>query len=303
MTCEHLNGKAAAGIPEVLSKMERFCMSVSISGFVPPLKWHGGKHYLAGRIVDLMPAHTHYVEPYAGGLAVLLAKDPEGVSEVVNDLDGRLMNFWKVLRDEETFSRFHRLVQAIPFSEAEWKAARTASSEVRHPASTDEMIQDAAAFFVLCRQSLAGRMKGFASLSRSRTRRNMNEQASAWINAVDGLPEVHARLRRVVILSRPATEVLRSEDREETLFYLDPPYLKETRSVPEVYGFEMSEAGHRELLDLVRDVRGKVMLSGYPSDLYDTALSDWRRFTFDLPNNAAAGQSKARETEVVWCNF
>src|SRR3954464_13322891 len=83
-----------------------------------PRKWHGGKSYLARRIVSLMPRHLHYVEPYAGGLAILLARDPEdprlwldphrGVSEVVNDIDGRLTNFWRVLRDELTFNRFRR---------------------------------------------------------------------------------------------------------------------------------------------------------------------------------------------------
>jgi len=278
-------------------------MPASVSGLIPALKWHGGKHYLAGRIVDLMPPHTHYVEPYAGGLAVLLAKSPDAVSEVVNDVDGRLTNFWKVLQDEEMFSAFHRFVEAIPFSEVEWQEASKASAASRRPLGKDEMVRDAAAFFVLCRQSLAGRMKGFASLSRSRTRRNMNEQASAWITAVDGLPAVHARLRRVVVLCRPAIAVLRSEDSSDTLFYLDPPYLNETRSVPDVYGFEMSQADHRELLELIRGARGKIMLSGYPSDLYDSALSGWSRHTFDLPNNAAAGKSKARETEVLWCNF
>ncbi len=131
----------------------------------------------------------------------------------------------------------------------------------------------------------------------------MNEQASAWITAVEGLPAVHARLRRVVVLCRPAVEVLRSQDGPGTLFYLDPPYLEETRSVPDVYGFEMSRAHHRELLELIRNVRGKVMLSGYPSELYDSSLADWNRYTFDLPNNAAAGKSKERETEVLWCNF
>jgi DNA adenine methylase len=278
-------------------------MPASVSGLVPPLKWHGGKHYLAGRIVALMPPHTHYVEPYAGGLAVLLAKSPDGVSEVVNDLDGRLTNFWKVLQDEAMFAEFRRLVEAIPFSELEWREAREASALSRQPLGKNEMIREAAAFFVLCRQSLAGRMKGFASLSRSRTRRNMNEQASAWITAVDGLPAVHARIRRVVVLDRPAIEVLRSEDSPDTIFYLDPPYLKETRSVPDVYGFEMSRADHCELLDSVRNVCGKIMLSGYPSDLYDATLARWNRHTFDLPNNAAAGKSKARETEVLWCNF
>jgi DNA adenine methylase len=278
-------------------------MPALMSGLVPPLKWHGGKHYLAGRIVSLMPPHIHFVEPYAGGLAVLLAKSPDGVSEVVNDLDGRLTNFWKVLQNETMFADFHRLIEAVPFSEVEWQEARDASAGFRHPFSRVEMVREAAQFFVLCRQSLAGRMKGFASLSRSRTRRNMNEQASAWITAVDGLPAVHARLRRVVVLCGSAIEVLRSEDSPDTLFYLDPPYLKETRSVPEVYGFEMSEADHRELLDVIQGLRGKIMLSGYPSDLYDAALAGWSRHTFDLPNNAASGKSKARETEVLWCNF
>src|SRR5687767_3866623 len=99
----------------------------------PPLKWHGGKHYLADEIVGLMPQHVHYVEPYAGGLAVLLARDPanstlwlpphKGVSEVVNDIDGDLANFWRVLQHPDDFARFHRVVQAVPFSEAEWHRA------------------------------------------------------------------------------------------------------------------------------------------------------------------------------------
>ncbi len=278
-------------------------MPLSVSGLVPPLKWHGGKHYLAGRIVAMMPPHTHYVEPYAGGLAVLIAKNPDGVSEVVNDIDGRLTNFWQVLQDQAMFAEFHRLVEAIPFSEVEWQQARHAFAVFRPPLDRDEMVRNAARFFVLCRQSLAGRMKGFASLSRSRTRRSMNEQASAWITAVDGLPAVHARLRRVVVLCRPALEMLRSEDSDATLFYLDPPYLDETRSAPDVYSFEMSRADHCELLEVVRSVRGKVMLSGYPSTLYDSALVGWGRHAFDLPNNAATGTSKARETEVLWCNF
>jgi DNA adenine methylase len=277
-------------------------MPASVSGLVPPLKWHGGKHYLAGRIVALMPPHTHYVEPFAGGLAVLLGKSPDGISEVVNDLDGRLTNFWKVLQNEAMFLEFRRHVEAVPFSELEWHEAKERLSE-RDPSDRHERVRQAAAFFVVCRQSLAGRMKGFASLSRNRTRRRMNEQASAWISAVEGLPAVHARLRQVVVLCRPAVEVLRSQDGPGTLFYLDPPYLEETRAVPEVYGFEMSHASHCELLELIRHLRGKVMLSGYPSDLYDSSLADWSRYTFDMPNNAAAGKSKERETEVLWCNF
>src|SRR6266849_8236074 len=109
-------------------------MPASVSGLVPPLKWHGGKHYLAGRIVALMPPHTHYVEPYAGGLAVLLAKSPDSVSEVVNDLDGRLTNFWRVLQDEAMFSELQRLVEAIPFSAPEWRDATEVLAE-RQPSN------------------------------------------------------------------------------------------------------------------------------------------------------------------------
>jgi DNA adenine methylase len=225
-----------------------------------PVKWHGGKHYLARRIVALMPPHVHYVEPFAGGLAVLLAKNPAGVSEVVNDLHGGLTNFWKVLQDADLFARFRRTVEATPFSEVEY---RDAAGRLDDPVP----VTRAVAFFVRCRQSLAGRMDTFAPLSRTRTRRGMNEQVSSWLTAVEGLPAIHERLKRVVILNRSAIEVIRQQDGPGTLFYCDPPYLCQTRSAPDVYAHEMTEAQHRELLDLLLTVEGKVMLSGYPSAL------------------------------------
>jgi DNA adenine methylase len=131
----------------------------------------------------------------------------------------------------------------------------------------------------------------------------MNEQASAWINAVDGLASVHARLRRVAILNRDALDVIRQQDGPETLFYLDPPYLSETRAAENVYTQEMGPQQHAELLGAVRECRGKVMLSGYPSDMYDGRLRDWARHTFVLPNQASGGKSKRLMTEVLWCNF
>ncbi|MBM4069109.1 MAG: DNA adenine methylase [Planctomycetes bacterium] len=261
----------------------------------PPLKWHGGKNYLAKRIIELMPPHVHYVEPFAGGLAVLLAKDPEGVSEVVNDVDGNLMNFWRTLQVPDTFERFARVVQAIPFSEVEWREAM--------PSNLGSSLRQAIAFFVRCRQSLAGRQSCFAPLSRTRTRKGMNEQAAAWLGAVDGLAAVHARLRRVVILNRPAVEVIRQQDGPDTLIYCDPPYLASKRTAPDVYAHEMTTADHRELVTCLCHCKGKVMLSGYRSVLYDAALSGWTRHDFDVANNAASGKEKRRMTECVWCNW
>ena len=264
----------------------------------PPLKWHGGKNYLARRIVEMMPPHLAYCEPFAGGLAVLLAKEPNGVSEVVNDVYGDLTNFWRVLQGDESFARFSRVVQAVPFSEAEYgDAVRGLEGEETDP------VQRAAWFFVACRMSLAGRMDTFAPISRNRTRRGMNEQASAWLTAVDGLPAVHARLRRVAIFNRDALDVIRQQDAPTTLFYLDPPYLHETRVAPDAYRHEMTVGQHRQLLELLVKVQGKVILSGYPSALYDDMLVGWSRHEIDIASHAAGGRKKAREVEVLWCNF
>jgi DNA adenine methylase len=281
----------------------------------PPLKWHGGKNgadNLAKQIVALMPPRAekpngpaaddpgwvHYVEPYFGGGAVLLEMDPEGISEVANDLHRDLTNFWRVLQDPAGFERFRRIVDAMPFSEVEWDAAGV-------PPDGNDPVARAVAFFVRCRQSLAGRMKGFTSVSRDRTRRGMNEQASAWWNAVEGLPAVHARLRRVLILNRPALEVIRSQDGRRTLFYLDPPYPHETRTATKVYALEMGEADHAELLGLLAGIKGRFLLSGYHSDLYDrfAAEQGWHCTEFTTDNKAAGGKQKRRMTECVWANY
>lgn len=290
---------------------------MSATALTPPIKWHGGKHYLASRIVALMPPRCrkpnapdaadpgwlHYVEPFAGGLAVLLASDPEGISEVANDLNGELTNFWCALQSPEAFAEFKRRAEAVPFSEFEFEGAH-----VEPPLTFDKaggMTAQAVNFFVRCRQSLSGRMDSFAGITRTRTRRGMNEQVSAWLGAVEGLAAVHERLKRVLILNRDALDVIRSEDGPRTLFYLDPPYLHETRATTGEYAHEMSNSEHEALLNVLGNLKGRFLLSGYRSDTYDKAAlrNGWNRHDFDLPNNAAGGKAKRRMTECVWCNY
>lgn len=269
------------------------------------LKWHGGKHYLAARIVALMPAHVHYVEPFAGGLSVMLAKPCAGVSEVANDLNTDLTNFWTVLQHRKLFAEFHRRIRCTPFSQMEWgdACAYLERTPVARPCQPD--INRALAFFITCRQSLAGRMESFAPLSRSRTRAGMNEQASAWLGVVEGLPAVHDRLQRVVILADDALEVIRREDAPTTLFYIDPPYVPDTRAAPEVYRHEMTAAAHRGLLKLLSRIKGRFLLSGYacPDYVSYSERLGWHRVDFDLPNNSAGGKAKRRMVESVWANF
>lgn len=290
-----------------------------------PLKWHGGKSYLAKKIIALMPPRCknpnapapddagwlHYVEPYFGGGAVLLENDPEGISEVVNDLNGELTNFWSILQNTETFASLKRLLEAVPFGEAEWEQSKDfLKSENTH--GTDKYAgyggwstARAAAFFTLCRQSLSGRMKGFAGITRNRTRKGMNEQVSAWLNCIEGLPAVHARLQRVLIRNRHALDIVAKEDGPRTLFYLDPPYLHETRATTGEYEFEMTEDQHCDLLSALANVFSRFLLSGYRSDLYDTVASreKWNRHDFEIDNKAAGGKTKRKMVECVWTNF
>jgi DNA adenine methylase len=280
-----------------------------------PLKWHGGKRYMTEHILELMPPHLHYVEPYFGGGQVLFARDPadrrlwwpgltsdgrkaDGVFEVVNDLHADLMNFYAVLKDPAAFEQLRHRLELTLHSEAEWEAARGLLAE-----QGGDPVARAAALFTVCRQSLSGRMKGFAPTVRTRLRGGRNDGVNAWWNAVEGLRAAHERLGDVKVFNRPALDVIRSEDTPATLFYCDPPYLPETRTAPKVYALEMTWEDHQGLFNALRAVKGKVMLSGYANELYDTALSSWNRHTFELPNNAAGGRRKRRMTECLWCNF
>ena len=266
----------------------------------PPLKWHGGKCNLTTKLLQLMPDKVkHYLEPFAGRLSLLFARNPDNCSEVVNDLSGDLMNFWRVLQDPELFDRFSRRVQAIPFSQVEWR--ESAVSDI--PVSGDAVIE-AARFFVRCRQSLSGRMDTFTPISTSRLRRRMNEQTSAWITTIYGLPEVHERLRRVVILNDDAVKIIPKYDKPNVFVYADPPYLHLTRTATKVYGeYEMTDDDHRSLLFALKKFRGKVMLSGYRSALYDRMLQGWDLTEVPVKNSSGSGKIKQDRVECVWRNY
>lgn len=247
----------------------------------------------------------HYVEPYFGGGAVLLANDPEGISEVVNDLHVLLENFWCVLKDPKLFPKFQRKVEATAFSKTAYDASVTYCKIMQFPIGETDYVEFALRFFVACRQSLSGRMSGFASITRNRTRRGMNEQVSAWLNCIEGLPEVHERMKRVLILNGEALDVIRKEDGPHTLFYLDPPYLHETRATTGEYEHEMSYKQHEELLKALSKIEGRFLLSGYPSNLYDCYrnLNGWKQYEKAINNHAAGGKTKRKMVECVWTNY
>lgn len=293
----HYRGRRVCILENCIMKVRRSGTAEQLS---QPLKWHGGKGAFNGKlakwIISLMPPHTHYVEPYFGGGAVLLNKDPEGVSEVINDCNGELMNFWNVLAT--TPDRMLRALWGTPFSEVAFDNA------VKDLADNDA-VRRATAFFIRCRQSRQGLQKDFATLSRNRTRGGMNEQVSAWLSAVEGLPDVHARLKRVVVLCREARDVIIQQDGQQTCYYLDPPYLHETRVTTKGYKHEMSPEDHVLLLQTLKQIKGKFLLSGYYSELYHNYAvgNGWKRHEFEIVNNASSAGVKEIKTECVWTNF
>jgi DNA adenine methylase len=263
-----------------------------------PLKYHGGKAYLAPWLIRQMPPHTHYLEPYFGSGAVLLAKEYEGVSEAVNDIDARLITFWRVLRSKALYAQLAIFLETTPFSDYSYWEAKQFMDESKDP------VELAAGYIVRNRMSRQGLAKSYATPTR-RTRRAMNESVASYLSAIEGLPEVHERMQRVEIRQLPAVEFIRERDHAAAFFYCDPPYLASTRSVKSAYAFEMSDAGHAELLEALSQLKGTFMLSGYRSQLYDDFASkhEWRREEISIDNKAASGDTKRKMVECVWMNY
>jgi len=259
----------------------------------PPVKWHGGKFYLCQRIIEQFPPHHTYVEPFGGAASVLLNKVPSPV-EVYNDLDQRITRLFRVLRDHGP--ELQRRLSLTPYSELEFEDADK---------DVGDEIEQARRDFIRWRLSLGGRGDSF-SFTLHRVRRGMADVVSGYLSMIDEqLPLIVERLRTVEILCRPALDVIRAWDSPKTVHYCDPPYVPETRheGSRSIYGCEMTEEDHRELAKVLKSCRGKVVLSGYPSALYDELYGEWRTVQFDMPNHAAGGRSKTRKQETIWLNW
>lgn len=264
-----------------------------------PFAWYGGKANYAGWLIDRFPEHVRYVEPFGGAGHVLCAKPPS-TFEVFNDLDGRIVNFFRVLRDRESFERLQLMLELSPYARQEF-------AEVVDTSLCEDPVENARRFFVLMRQARGGlgmsKVTSRAWPVSKRVRREMPETVSKYLSALDGLPDVHERLRAVTIEHLPALEVIAKYDDSETFFYLDPSYLPETRhgQKASTYGCEMTYEDHEALLARILTVKGKVMISGYSSALYDGKLAGWRRE--ELVTTAHVANSGQARVEVIWMNF
>jgi DNA adenine methylase len=271
-----------------LDRPRRRTRTAAPKKFRPLVKTHGGKYYTARRIINCFPSHRIYVEPFAGGLNVLLNKPP-AVVEVASDLDGDLINLYQMI--QARCGELTGALGALPYNPTTFDAALSWLA-------SDDPLWHAVGYLVRKRFSRGGLGETFAWSERLRGGRPGDE--NAWLTIQAELPRVADRLRGVDIRQAPAIEVVREHDGPDALHYCDPPYLHSTRTARDAYRFEMTAADHAELLDVLMDCRGTVVLSGYPSPLYDARLAGWRRITFDMANHAGQGRSKQRREEVIW---
>lgn len=258
----------------------------------PPMPYFGGKIMLGPAIAEILPAHRHYVEPYAGGLSVLLAKQPS-LMETVNDLDGALMTFWRMLRDRP--EEFVRLCALTPHSRGEYNASADLDA--------GDELELARQVWIKLSQGRTGRLR------RTGWRHYIDPAGSSagmpgyLAGYIDRMAPVVDRLQHVSLECKPALELIERYGRSvEVLLYVDPPYLGSTRANDNAYRCEMrTDVEHRELAEVLLAARASVVLSGYPSDLYDQDLySDWDRV--EIPSGTGQGNVWSNRTEVLWSN-
>jgi len=254
-----------------------------------PLAYAGGTHFLYSKVLRLIPEHEVYVEPFGGSAKILFAKKP-AVSEVYNDINGDLVNFFRVLRDEEKCKKLYNLLLLTPYSREEFEDAK----------KMDEAIDDverARRFFVLSRQSYIGSLKDWST---------SNSVLSTYFTAISGLPIFHARLRNVKIEHGDFETVIRRYDSEKTFFFVDPPYVGTSESYTHL---KFSLDDHRRLVRVLKEIRGKAMLLGYDNEIYkDLEENGWAKLSFPITvntlykQNRAGGRNYMRE-ECIWLNY
>jgi DNA adenine methylase len=257
--------------------------------------WYGGKFSHLDFILPNLPEDAkHFVDVFGGSAAVLINRRPAEL-ETYNDLDSELVNFFKMLREKS--DELIRQISLTPFSREELVRACTYESDL-----TD--LERARRFYVRARQTRTGlaqtSSEGRWAHCVLTSRAGMAGAVSRWLGAVDALPLIAQRLMRVQIENVPAIELIRRYDTAETLFYLDPPYVHESRGDTSAYLHEMSNWEHVQLGNALRNIKGRAVISGYRTKLYDELFHGWHRE--DAPMKLC-NSSKGFRQESLWMNF
>lgn len=255
------------------------------------LKYPGSKWNIAGQLVNLIPSHHSYVEPYFGSGAVLFNKPPSDI-ETINDLDSDVTNLFRCIQKDS--QRLARLVMTTPYSREIYDNEFDDTESTRYLSS----FQRAAGFLVRCWQGHGFRTNGYKVGWRNDVvGRERSYALWSWYRLPVRIIDIAERLRMVQIENRPALEVIERFDYGDVFFFLDPPYLLGTRRAKQ-YKHEMTDADHEELLKVILRSKAKVMISGYESDMYNDYLAGWHKESFQ-----SCAEHAGPRRETVWMNY
>jgi len=259
--------------------------------------WYGGKFSHLDWLLPLLPASHHYCEPFGGSAAVLINRLPSPV-ETYNDMDGEVVNFFRVLMEKKDELLYQ--IGMTPFSREEFLMAIQTNGNGKYLSDMER----ARRFYVLARQVRTG-LAQTASAGRwanclNTSRAGMAGAVSRWLGSVAGMEFIASRLLRVQIENDTALNVIRRYDSKETLFYCDPPYPHESRGDSKAYSYEMNDLEHIELGKALHSVKGKVAISGYDCELMQKLYKDWPSHR-ERPKKAMS--IKKERQEVLWTNY
>lgn len=259
-----------------------------------PLRYYGGLQSFARKIVGMLPPHDFYIEPFAGGLSVLLAKSASA-TEIVSDINADLINYWQIVQRPSSRLRLLQQLEMTPYSRALFKEC----IGLLEDGGGDSLLR-AWAMAVAQNQSRNGHGVDWSY------GRGSNANAESWARLPARLEQAGRRLRRVRIECQPYQNILQCFDSRRAVVLLDPPFLPSTRVSAEVYRHEFTNADHQRLLKLVVPSKAKMVIFGYENDLYAEALAAWNRVEMkgrSFANPCGSGGRRPTRTLVLWANF
>jgi DNA adenine methylase len=262
----------------------------------PPLRYFGGKYFLCKWIIEQFPEHTTYVEPFGGAASVLLNK-PLAEVEVYNDLEYSVYNLFYVLKNH--LPDFLEKLEEVSYDKETWTEMKRVYLSMGFKKLP--RIQQALVTYCARRMSRGGTLNGFC-WSKRKTK-GVPEELAGWNSMKKHFPLITDRLEKVRLYNTNAIDMMDIYDSPTTLFYLDPPYLHETRKSKSVYLKEMDRREHILLGEKCKEVKGMVVVSGYPSELYFSTYSGWDVITKSEVARFAHSEKKAQNTEILWVNF
>jgi len=248
-----------------------------------PLFCYGGKGLMARKLLPMIQyPHGTYVEPFAGGASIFFGKQPMGV-EVLNDLEEGVVGFYKLVQNPELFPEFYRRVYLTPYSREEYYYCRDTWKQ-------ESGMLRYYKWFIAKKQSFSGEGRDYSSWSygRSISSNGMGSKPSAFLYMIDALPAVHRRLLKTVIEYMDFRDVIKKYDAYNTFFYIDPPYMLETRNFKWGYTHELGTIDHKELIEMLLGIKGKALVSCYDHEIYQRLLKyNWNRKSWKTSAHSA----------------